>query len=205
MRPRRHSLGQDTTHRRDAAGEPVLLLQEDVQAKFAAKGIAASQLPDVVFVSVGPLMGADPAGTARASDEAGQAGSVQSLPPPVVGGSGAGDRLQCQLLGTALAAEPVVEAEFLPALDGLLGSRVVNGQPAVEWVGQSFDLHASGPPCCCSHQGYLKRPRRGSPERRRGSGNLVRATPCLCFRTATSWPQFRGCAPLLSSQASSSN
>ena len=133
-----HSLGQDTTHRRDAAGEPVLLLQEDVQAKFAAKGIAASQLPDVVFVSVGPLMGADPAGTPRASDEAGQAGSVQSLPPPVVGGSGAGDRLQCQLLGTALAAEPVVEAEFLPALDGLLGSRVVNGQPAVQWVGQSL-------------------------------------------------------------------
>ena len=115
--------GAETAAGGDASGEPMVLLPEEVQAKFAAEGIAASHLPDEVFLRVGP---------ARGSAEAGQAGGIEPFLPSVIGGP------------------------------------VVQGQSAVEWVGQNWDLHASGPPYCgCSYPGYRKQPQRHSPEHRR--------------------------------------
>ena len=138
-----HPLGQDATDGGDAAGKLMLWLPKEVPAEFPTEGKAAAHLPDETFVLAGSLRRPDPAGTPRASHETVQAGRVESLPPSVAGGSGAADGFQGQLPATTLAAEPVVEAEFFPALDGLLGSRVINGQPAVEWAGQSFHLHVS--------------------------------------------------------------
>ena len=187
MRPRRTPC-QDATDRGDAAGKRMLLLQKEVQAEFPTEGIAASHLPDETFVLEGPLRRPESAGTPRASHQTVQAGSVQSLPPFGSRGSGPADGFQGQLLRTTLAAEPVIKAEFLPALDGFLGSRVVNGQPAVELVGQSFDLHAFRSSLCCrSHQGYLNGPggalRSAAGVRKLGSGYALSVFPARNF-----WP-----------------
>ena len=141
-----HPLGQDAADGGDAAGKSMVSLQEEVQAELAAEGVAAPHLPDEVFVVVSPLWGPDVAGATRAGDEAGQAGGVEPFLPTVIGGSGPADGLQGEGWGTALATEPLIEAEFPVALEGFLGGGIVHRHLPVEWARQSFDLQGSGPP-----------------------------------------------------------